>query len=829
MAEATMRRLALAGLLASVAATVQAETKTWDAGIDNVWDAATANWTGQTFADTDDVVFGNTGVGTVVIAAGNRVPNTVTFAHSSGTYQFDAGGGNFAATGSLAVSGGGTVQFGNLTNAPLLPTWTTTFLSGGSTLNVTRPGGYVGSTGAQVTISGGTLRTATDNSVTYTTDNPISVGGGGATLAGRITSNVSLLAFSGSLTGAGALTLLTEGGAANWRGSPGLRISGGDNSGFTGPAFVASTATQAGQFGSGVAVFPSAGSLLSGASSVTPRDGGILGIGFAAGSGALSNVVPGRRGGLGVTGSGTLQAESDPLGFVGPGGMFLIDNRSSLNNDRLADTAALAFDSVRLHMIGRDADNNKVLEVAGAATLSGGNRLSFDRVKSNNSGVKLQLASLSEPSGGASLLIDNGNSSDYYGTTDSLCHVIVTGSKPAVVNGMISPAVQFYPGANVLGSFMTFDGNDLVKASMTTYAGDFAGAGATEIVNYTGAGTTLSGTGTLSIHALRHAGSGDLNLGERTIALGSGGFMTTSRNTTSGTLDFGSVRGYIAAYNGAAQATISAGLTGSGGLTCMGTSQSLNLTGNTANTFTGGLVIHGGTVALSSNGANLNDVEVGPFGRLCPNSSSSATTGCIIGGLSGTGRVAGWWQGSSTPRPVTIKPASGTHVFEGRLANGDGGSLLSVIKDGAGTQVFGSDSTGTYTGTTQVLDGFLRIDGNFSAASGAVTVDGGAFGGIGAVGGSVTVAAAGVLAATSLASSTGLSVAGDLTVAGKVGLRVDSVVKGVYALATVDGTVDVSGATVETLPDDLTGALSVEGNKVLLTVSGSGGTVILVR
>jgi autotransporter-associated beta strand protein len=724
-------------------AALHAGTVTWQAG-GGTWQNATAGGFSSTYNNGDSVIFGDTGVGTVVLS-GALTPVDLTFNNTTGTYQFNTGAGTIAATGNLSVSGGGTVQFGNMTNSGnlnALVTWAgATSVSGGSTLNLTRPGNFGDGT-TSVSLDNGTLRLGSDNSATNTIANPFSIGSGGGTIVGVYAGNQSIFGMSGAFTSgtSAALNLQTSGNSGNLLNS-GLLISNANNSGFTGKVVISSLSTP---LPSGMTNFNSAGSLFTGASSVTVKNGGILGVEFAVSSANLSNVTTGAFGGIGARGAnGSLASLSSVMNYVGVGGNLLLDNQPALNNNRLSDSAAIALNSNRFTIIGRNASTNATNEVVGSITLSGGSIINLDQTHVTNSGVDLTTTSLATPTKGNSLLIqtDSGN----FGSGAGLSTIVVTGSganKPTVTNGMISPGIQQYDGANTLGSFVTFSGNELVTATYTNYAGDWSSAASTDIVNLT-ATTTLTGSGDLNIHALRIT-TGSQNLGGRTIKLGSGGLILSSINSVNnGTLDFGSGPGFIGAYNAASQAYVTASIAGSGGITVLGSSQSLNLNTGT-NSFTGGLIINGGSVGLSNNAANGNDVTVNAFGRLQAGVFSSVAHNPVIGGLSGTGRVTAWFQGGSGAQTINITPVVSTsHTFNGNFANGEAGRALNIDKQGDGTQIFGADSVGTHTGTTTVSSGKLVINGNFSTATGNVSVASGAIlGGSGILGGTTSVTGA---------------------------------------------------------------------------------------
>jgi fibronectin-binding autotransporter adhesin len=67
--------LLVACILPSSAATI-----TWDAVGGNTWDTGgTANWSGSTWADGDDAIFGAAGAGAVTVIGGVVTARTLTF------------------------------------------------------------------------------------------------------------------------------------------------------------------------------------------------------------------------------------------------------------------------------------------------------------------------------------------------------------------------------------------------------------------------------------------------------------------------------------------------------------------------------------------------------------------------------------------------------------------------------------------------------------------------------------------------------------------------------------------------------------------------------
>jgi autotransporter-associated beta strand protein len=89
----------------------------------------------------------------------------------------------------------------------------------------------------------------------------------------------------------------------------------------------------------------------------------------------------------------------------------------------------------------------------------------------------------------------------------------------------------------------------------------------------------------------------------------------------------------------------------------------------------------------------------------------------------------------------TWSVASGTLAVSGVISGLVGNSLT---KDGAGTLTVSGNNT--YLGTTTISAGTFFVDGNQTAATGAVAVNAGTLGGSGSIGGAVTVNSGGTLA-----------------------------------------------------------------------------------
>lgn len=133
----------------------------------------------------------------------------------------------------------------------------------------------------------------------------------------------------------------------------------------------------------------------------------------------------------------------------------------------------------------------------------------------------------------------------------------------------------------------------------------------------------------------------------------------------------------------------------------------------------------------------------------------NTNTGASIGSLSGAGSV---FLGA---QELTVGSLGLNDVIVGLIADGGDfqGTEGALVKTGVGMLTLAGANT--YSGTTTVSGGTLRINGDQSAATGLVSVNTGAtLGGSGTIGGAVTINAGGVLSAGNSPGT--LTILGDL-------------------------------------------------------------------
>jgi fibronectin-binding autotransporter adhesin len=230
-------------------------------------------------------------------------------------------------------------------------------------------------------------------------------------------------------------------------------------------------------------------------------------------------------------------------------------------------------------------------------------------------------------------------------------------------------------------------------------------------------------------------------------------------------------------------AAIDAALGGSAALvkTDAGT---LVLTGT--NSYTGGTVISGGTLRISSD-SNLGDAAGSlSLGGGTLNTAADISTARAVG-LTGSGTF--------------LTDAATTLTLAGTVSGAG-----SLTQDGGGTLVL--SGTGTHTGATNVGAGTLLVNGDYAGAPGATTVAAGAsLGGTGTIGGNVSLVDGAIL-------TPGSSGAGTLTINGGLGLSSGS------RLAFEFGQANTAGGTLNDLVN-VGGDLVLDGT-IDVTVSTGG-------
>jgi autotransporter-associated beta strand protein len=255
------------------------------------------------------------------------------------------------------------------------------------------------------------------------------------------------------------------------------------------------------------------------------------------------------------------------------------------------------------------------------------------------------------------------------------------------------------------GTFLADGGTTSTLSGVISGVGSFTKDGPgtltlTAANTYSG-GTNLNG-GILAVKGDTNLGTGPLSFNGGTLeALASGGGLTSSK-----AVSLAAAGGTFLADAGTAS-TLSGVISGPGALTKAGPG-TLTLTGR--NTYTGGTIISGGTLALA--GGDL----LPPTGAVVDNATLDISSGGnqTIGGLSGSGTV------NVGKNQLTVDTANST-TFTGTINDfGNGGSLA---KQGTGTLTL--TGTNVYSGGTFFNAGILAVNGDANLGTGPLTFNGG--------------------------------------------------------------------------------------------------------
>ena len=339
-------------------------------------------------------------------------------------------------------------------------------------------------------------------------------------------------------------------------------------------------------------------------------------------------------------------------------------------------------------------------------------------------------------------------------TLDLSANLTAAGSSTVTFTNQITGVggiTKIGPGTVVLAAANNYQGPTIVQAGTlrTAASGALPTTTAVNLANVSGALLDLAGYWQ-TIASLDGGGAagGNVALGSAQLTVGSGSFAGAISGTG------GSLR-----------------KVGSGTLALSGT-----------NTYTGATIIDGGTLRTGAAGAlpmAANVTLANVIGTLLDLDGYSQMIGTLSGGGTAGGNIT---LGSAT---LTV----GSGNFAGAIS-GTGGSLRKV---GPGTLAL--DGTNSYTGPTVISDGTLLVNGVHLKAGPYTVGSGATLGGTGTVHGNVTVGPEGSL---SPGRSVGrFLVFGDVDLAGTLLIDVHALPAPGCDLLTVEGTLDITMATVE--------------------------------
>lgn len=824
------------------------DTARWSGALGNEWSTATLsnpkNWvlnsdgtTGTDYLQNDTVSFTDSATATVVdVSAANVNPASMTFDHSSKNYTLQ---GTAAITGTTGLTKLGTGKLTiTSTNSFSGPVAIQRGVVSVGTINNGGTNSPIG-TAAGVSLGDATNSgTLEYTGLTAATNRTLSLNAGGGAIA--VTGVGTTLTLNGAITGTGAFT---KAGPGNLELNATNTFSGGFNitGGIVKPLQDAALGA--------------AGSLISVAS------GASLDIN--------SRTLQGYTQNISIAGTGADAA----LGALGNSGAT--DNVSAIRGITLTGDASIGGNGGRWDIGRIDFNGDPAITVN---HIEGGG-FTLTKVGSNYLGLLTGANNL------AGFIINGGTVAPHENTS--------FGTGPVTVN---NGAILRPWGANItIGNNVTINAGTLQSDGQNNfYAGTVTIAGPTTLNAATGGNIQFNGavsgagpitkTGPFSV-ILNGNGSG--YTGTYTNSQSNTFFNSATSssvgatfvldagivaNTTAGTVThdlgaFGGAGGSLGNNVAASAVTFSIGAlntntsfagtivdsVGGGGTTAITKVGNGILTLSGVNTFSGPLVINGGTVAAtaatagnaSAIGAGTNPITVnaggtllfatndraagfhsGPVningGTITANtndislgSANTITFDTAPGVLNGTGQ----WRMRDTNVKVLVTsaasgssisvadlrlttPGGGVHTFD--VADGTQSVDLTVSsainqhfggeavrKDGAGTLLF--SGTNTYSGPTTVNAGTLIVNGSISGS--ATTVIGGTIAGSGTLGALTVIAGATV----SPGNGPGILTAGNTILATGSTLSIDingtSVGTG-YDQLNVGGTIDLTGATL---------------------------------
>lgn len=385
---------------------------------------------------------------------------------------------------------------------------------------------------------------------------------------------------------------------------------------------------------------------------------------YFTGSNAFVGTLEAKQGTLSINGDNGSFAQAVDY-VVGGYGLLQVGDAAatSSNPDRLSDSGTLQLSGLgQLFLTGTD-NATPTSEVVGQIALDPG--VGQIRLTPANSSRQVEMVASSavDREQGALLIVGGQNLGAAPGADTTR---LIFGSAPDLVGGGGgdgTTTIDIVPYVIASGNltdetntrgFTTYGANGLRPLDLTTeYLTNIAAATAIDNVNL-GTNATLSAA--TDVNALRIASSRSLDLGGNTLGVESGALHINSNGVLSnGTIDFGNREGIITASS----ATISASISGNGGLTWAGISGTSSISGN--NTYsgvtylTGSLDLHTNS-ALGAVGSGNHTVISLPNNTLYLNNGISMAEDLVI------------QRGAAVSGYTPLYVRSGDNVFSGNLS-----------------------------------------------------------------------------------------------------------------------------------------------------------------
>ncbi|MCE9632153.1 MAG: autotransporter-associated beta strand repeat-containing protein [Planctomycetia bacterium] len=403
------------------------------------------------------------------------------------------------------------------------------------------------------------------------------------------------------------------------------------------------------------------------------------------------------------------------------------------------------------------------IDAASAVTGSAGTSLVFNRSDSLTFANAVS-GGLAVTKSGAGALTLTGSSS-YTGATTLNAGTLQIGNGGAT--GSLSSASAISGAA---GTTLGFNRSDNITVA-NTISGSLGitknGAGAVRLTGpVTSTGTTTIAAGTLDLGfvsgtttwtapivgsggTFRYSGSGTLLVAGTSFGANSftGAVVVDSGVLQTGAIDFSQGRG----FSNASSFTVNAGATLAIAREANNAAAPVTLNSGTltAGTLGGSSAVFQvlGAVAMNA-GSMITGQGIGsPYNTYALDGNVTVAGSGASQILAGAGSFNGvhltWNAAAGASRTFTVNDATSSSAVDLMVAaallnSGNTSNAAGLVKAGLGTMRL--TGINTYTGTTAVNAGTLLVDGNNSAATGAVTVASGAtLGGSGTLGGAVTV------------------------------------------------------------------------------------------